>query len=195
MAETEHNRDAAPSGAPPGHAPAVVVDETIGTIENFYRTLTGRTPPPLDRPYAPIPAEKDPGQHVEEQLNRLLKLLGTTPWDGRTAGTWMPAMSVWENDEEILLCLDLPGVTREDVKVTTRGNVITVAGVRRAPREREDYRLFMSEERPGEFRRRLFVPGGLSAGEPRAELKDGVLEIAIRREGGQGRGTRTVDVN
>ncbi len=195
MAETEHNRDVAATGAQPGHAPAALVDETIGTIENFYRTLTGRTPPPLDRPYAPIPAEKDPGQHVEEQLERLLKLLDRTGFNGRSAGAWTPPMSVWEGDEEILVCLDVPGVAREDVKVTTRGNTISVTGVRRGPREREDYRLFTSEEPAGDFRRTLFVPAGLSAGEPRAELKDGVLEIAIRREGGQGRGTRTVNVN
>jgi HSP20 family protein len=192
MAEPEQNRDVSTAQAGPAQA---VIDETIANVENLYRTVTGRTPPHADRPYAPIPAEKDPGQHVEEQLNRLSKLLGAAGFDGRTATAWTPRMSVWESDEEILVCLEVPGVTRDDLKVTTRGNLINVTGLRRAPREREDYRLFVSEEPAGEFRRTLLVPGGVAAGEPRAELKDGVLEITVRREGGPGRGTRSIEVN
>jgi HSP20 family protein len=128
-------------------------------------------------------------------LARLSKLLGGAGFDGHAAGAWTPRMSVWESDDEILVCLDVPGVTRDDLKVTTRGNLITVTGLRPVPRERQDYRLFASEEPVREFRRTLLVPGGLATGEPRAELKDGVLEITIRREGGRGGGTKSVDVN
>jgi HSP20 family protein len=192
MAEPEQNRDI---GQPHGGPAQAVVDETIANIENLYRTVTGRTPPAADRPYAPIPAEKDPGQHVEEQLNRLTRLLGGAGFDGHATSAWTPRMSVWESEEEILVCLDVPGVTRDDLKVTARGNLITVTGLRRAPRDGDDHRLFVTEEPAGEFRRTLLVPGGLAAGEPRAELKEGVLEITIRREGGQGRGTRSVQVN
>ena len=196
MGEPERNRDSGLAGqSSAGPAAAFGIDETIGKIESLYETVTGRVPPPVDRPYAPIPAEKDPGQHVEQQLNRLVEILDKLDVGARPRAGWTPRMSVWEADEEILVCLDVPGVTRGDVRVTTRGNLVTVTGTRLAPRERKDHRLFVSEEPAGEFRRTLLVPGGWSAGEPRAELKDGVLEIKIPREGGGSRGTRSVDVN
>lgn len=54
------------------------VDDTIGQVSRLYRAITGRDAPLSDSPYALIPAEKDPVQHVEEQLNRLLDVLAST---------------------------------------------------------------------------------------------------------------------
>jgi HSP20 family molecular chaperone IbpA len=159
MAEPEQNRDVS-TAAPPHAGPAqAVIDETIANIESLYSAVTGRTPPPTDRPYAPIPAEKDPGQHVEEQLARLSKLLGGAGFDGHAAGAWTPRMSVWESDDEILVCLDVPGVTRDDLKVTTRGNLITVTGLRPVPRERQDTGSSPARNRSASSAGRCSCPG------------------------------------
>jgi hypothetical protein len=54
------------------------VEETIGQLTRLYRAITGREVPVSNTPYAPIPEKKDPVQHVEEQLDRLLDVLTST---------------------------------------------------------------------------------------------------------------------
>jgi HSP20 family protein len=103
-------------------------------------------------------------------------------------------MCVWESDREILIRLDLPGVSRDDVQVSAEDNVLTVSGSRREAADSE--LLPRSRECPaGPFRRAMFVPAGLRAGEPSAEMKSGVLEIRIAKETPEAAAKRTVRVN
>ena len=171
------------------------IEETITRIEQLYQSLTGRALPRGETPYAPIPAEKDPAEHVEKQLNQLLSLLGELGSEVRPLPqtSWTPAMAVWESHTEIRLSLDLPGVQRENVEVVAQGKIVTVSGSRPAPRS-DDFRLHSSEAPIGPFRRTVYIPGGMRD-EPRAEMKEGVLEIRIRKESSQVTTPRTVRIN
>ena len=122
------------------HAAGITeIDETIGRMEQLYQTLTGRAAPRNEAPYAPIPAEQDPAEHVEKQLNELLTLLGGLGGGARPLPltSWTPAMSVWESHTEIRICLDLPGVPRDHVQVVAQGKLLTISGNRSAPKTDE----------------------------------------------------------
>jgi HSP20 family protein len=160
------------------------LDDSIGRLEQLYQAVTGREAPPADAPYAPIPAERDPTQHVERQLDRLLLVLDQVEINGRPKPAWAPPLSVWESDGEILVCVDLPGVTRDQVEIVTQGKLLTVRGARRAPGGR-DLRMRMAEYPTGTFRRTVHLPSLARVTEPKAELKDGVLEIRIAKEPAQ----------
>jgi HSP20 family protein len=172
------------------------VEETIGRMEHLYQALTGAGLPRTEGPYAPIPAEKDPAEHVEKQMNRLLTLLGDLGGDIRPVPltSWTPAMSVWESHTEIRICVDLPGVPRDQVQVVAQGKVLTISGQRSIPRN-DDFRLHSSESPIGPFRRAVYIPAGMRQGEPRAEMKDGVLEIRIQKESSQITTPKNVPVN
>jgi HSP20 family protein len=173
------------------------IDETITRIEQLYQSLTGRTLPRGEAPYASIPAEKDPAEHVEKRLNQLLTLLGELGGEVRPLPltSWTPPMSVWESHTEIRLCLDLAGVPRDKVQVVAQGKILTISGNRPAP-ESEDFKLHSSEAPIGPFRRTVYIPGGMrEATEPRAEMKDGVLEIRIPKEPSQVTTPRSVRIN
>ena len=159
----------------------VEIDEAIERTERLYRAMTGDDAPPAgESAYAPIPAEKDPTRHVEEQVDRLLGMLRMTP--GRTlAAPWVPPMSVWDSDQEILVLLDLPGVTRDRVEVGVQGSVLTVSG-ERASAVPEELRLRINERPLGAFRRTLFVPVGARAAEAAVNMREGVLEIRIPKD-------------
>jgi len=171
------------------------VEETIGRMEQLYQTLTGSSLPRTDVPYSPIPAEKDPAEHVEKQLNRLLTLLGDLGGDVRPLPltSWTPAMSVWESHTLIRICVDLPGVPRDHVQVVAQGKLLTISG-QRAINKNDDFRLHSSEAPLGPFRRTVYIPGGMR-GEPIAEMKDGVLEVRIQKESSQVTTPRTVRIN
>jgi HSP20 family protein len=160
------------------------IDESIGRLEQLYRAVTGREAPSVETPYAPIPAEKDPTHHVEKQLDRLLQLLNRIEGDSRPELAWSPPVSVWENDTEVLVSVDLPGVTREQVEIVTHGRMLTISGARGAPGS-PDFRLRKAESPIGRFRRAVLLPSLSRPVEPKAEMRDGVLELRIPKEPGQ----------
>jgi HSP20 family protein len=171
----------------------VGIDETIGQMDRLYRALTGADAASGDAPYAPIPAEKDPVQHVEEQLSRLLDLLGPGRPGSGAAAAWTPPLSVWESEGEILICVDVPGLKREQVEVVVEGNTITVSGTRPV---REGARLRVSEAPIGPFRRTLLIPGALRGiAEPTAQIKDGVLEVRVQKPAKEATTARPVPVH
>src|SRR5262245_47827064 len=155
------------------------IDETIGQVERLYQAVTGKDAPSVDAAYAPIPAEKDPSQHVEEQMSRLIELLGQVRLGPEPGPSWIPPVSVWESDAEVLVSVDPPGLRRENVEVVVQGNTLTVSGSR--PIGRDGYRLRSSEGTLGAFRRTFFFPGGIRGAEPSAQMREGVLEIRFPR--------------
>jgi len=154
------------------------IDETIGRIEELYQKVTGSTVPAGDALYAPIPAERDPLEHVEEQLNRLLGMLAA--WGSPSIRAWAPPVSISESESEIVVAADLPGVGRDQVTVTTHGNALVITGSRLL--SRDNGAQIRQNERPlGPFRRVVMMPG-MHSGEPVAQMKDGVLEIRIQKD-------------
>lgn len=158
--------------------PNTGIDETIGHIEELYRKVTGTPVPAGDALYAPIPAERDPAEHVEEQLNRLLGIL--QGWASPASPAWAPPISISESETEILVEADLPGVGRDQVTVTSQGNALVISGSRLI--SRDSVTQLRQNERPlGPFRRVVMMPA-TRVGEPVAQMKDGVLEIRIQKD-------------
>lgn len=159
------------------------LEDAIGRVEALYRTLTGGDAPPVEIPYAPIPAERDPVQHVNEQMERLSRLLGGQPdREGEAqAATWMPPMSVWETQDELLFAIDLPGVQREGLEIGVHGTVVVVSG-KRPPPGGEGARVRGLEHPIGAFRRIVSLPPTAVADHMSAWLKDGVLTLRVPRE-------------
>jgi HSP20 family protein len=173
------------------------IDEAIGKVENLYRAVTGANPPQSDVPYSPIPVEKDPSKYVEQQVDRLLEMLG--PGQTELAGVaWTPPIAIWDNEKEFLLCLDLPGVSRKDVEVTVNDNLLTVAGHRPSPTF-DGHRLRATERPIGPFARQVLLPPSLRRAEAgaqvSAQMREGVLEIRVNKEGTRAEKPRPIPVN
>lgn len=156
------------------------IDETIGRIEDLYQKMTGTAVPAGDAVYAPIPVERDPAEHVEEQLNRLLGMLDQWATPYAVSPAWIPRISVSESESEIVIEADLPGVGRDHVTVMMQGNALVLSGSRPAPHE-NGMQHWQNERPLGPFRRVVTIPA-MRTGEPAAQMKDGVLEIRIQKD-------------
>lgn len=157
------------------------IEESIDRVEKLYRTVTGKeTPAVAEQPYAPIPAERDPVQHVQEQMDRLFQMLGATP-QSAPAPEFAPQIAVWESEKEVIAFVDVPGTSRDRIELGVQANVLTVSGSRPAPIG-NGHRLRFGERPIGAFRRVIPLPLGLKVGELSARLRDGVLEVVIPRD-------------
>ena len=162
------------------------IDNAIGQVERLYRTVTGRDAPPIqEQPYAVIPPEKVPEEHVQEQVDRLVETL--IEFSGGSAqATWSPPISIWEGREEFVITVDLPGVTRDGVQVSITKGMLDIHGARppRASQDGPQVELRYNEHILGRFRRLIPLPQGLATDRLQAQMRSGVLEIRVARTEG-----------
>lgn len=160
------------------------IDNTIQSVERLYRTVAGHDVQNHESPYAPIPPEKDAAKHVEDQLDKLLSSLVRMPVAATAGATpaWAPPVSVWERADEVIVCVDLPGVPRDAVAVSATANMLVVSGRRPIPMNSGgEVRLASAEAPFGGFRRYVALPAGAQADRLTAQMKEGVLELHVPR--------------
>lgn len=108
-----------------------------------------------------------------ENINRALKNLNLSPWSlsGR----------VKEQDECYKLRYEVPGVGKEDVKITVADGVLTIKGEHKDDREEESDDEFWSSRSYEYYNTSLLLPEDAKSDDIKAELKDGVLTIIVPR--------------
>ena len=116
---------------------------------------------------------------LQAELSRVVN--GFNEGNGRTTQSWVPAVDVWETDDELVYAFDLPGIPQDKLTVDLHDDTLTVSGEREFSRERTENGFYRFERRHGSFSRALAVPQGISEDSVKAEYKDGVLEIRIAK--------------
>lgn len=96
-------------------------------------------------------------------------------------------------DGDYVVLVDLPGVARDQVTVTTLGGELTVAGERSRPELEEGSEALRTERGYGAFRRTLRLPPDIREEDVSARLEDGVLEVRLPRKAPSD--ARTVDID
>jgi HSP20 family protein len=92
-----------------------------------------------------------------------------------------PAIDVVENDNEIMVLCDLPGVKKEDLELSISRNVVTIKGEKKVESKKEDRKIFRSEIWSGAFQRTISLPDTVDPDKVEAEMKDGVLTVKIAK--------------
>jgi HSP20 family protein len=90
---------------------------------------------------------------------------------------WLPKIDVFERDGTFILRADLPGMTRDNVKVEVKDNLITIEGERKSDFEEDKDGVYRLERVYGTFFRAVPLPEGVKAEDVKATFKDGVLEV------------------
>jgi HSP20 family protein len=117
--------------------------------------------------------------NTQREISRLFDdMMGQTPV-GSGDQSWAPAVDIEEQEEEYLVSVDLPGLRREDVKVTVKDNVLFISGERRQERTEEQANYHLTERAYGCFRRAFTLPRTVDAGKIRANYTDGVLKVNV----------------
>lgn len=92
---------------------------------------------------------------------------------------FVPAADVMVSNDDLVLTMDLPGFTSDEVSIDVQDNVLTVRGERKRP-ELSDGTSFVHVERPmGSFERRITVPKGVDPDRITASLDNGVLSLIV----------------
>ena len=95
------------------------------------------------------------------------------------SGIWSPPVDIFDNDSEIVLKAELPGLKKEDIDINVEDNLLTLHGERKREKEVNDKGVFRSERVYGSFSRSFTLPTTVSAGKINASYKDGLLTISL----------------
>jgi HSP20 family protein len=113
-------------------------------------------------------------------LNRMLD----TAFAGEALaqGAWMPPVDIYETaDQDVIVKVDLPGLKRDEIKVTFENQVLSIEGQRQAALEGEQDRAHRLERSHGPFRRSFTLPATVDAARVDASYQDGVLVVKLPR--------------
>lgn len=129
----------------------------------------------------------DPFRELEEMSDRLNRFFART--DARrtngkemmTVADWTPSVDISEADEEFQIKAELPGVKKDDVKVTLDNGVLTLQGERKEEREEKGRKFHRIERSYGQFIRSFTLPDVVDDTKVKAEFKDGVLHLRLAK--------------
>ncbi len=113
----------------------------------------------------------------------------------QAAAAWTPAANISETDAEYLIKVELPEVSKEDVKVTVDDGVITISGERRNDLGHKDEKLHRIESLYGSFSRSFRLPDDADVGAIHAESKNGILKVRVPKQPAARPRTVEVQVN
>src|SRR5262245_48664845 len=95
-------------------------------------------------------------------------------------GSWAPAVDVREDNKEIVLEVELPGITPSDVEVTAENGVLTIRGEKQSSStEGNEGRYHVIERSYGSFTRSFQLPSGVDDRKIEAEFENGLLHVRI----------------
>ena len=94
--------------------------------------------------------------------------------------TVRPAVDIYENQDELLLVVDLPGVATENLAIDLDTDTLTIVG-RRPDTIPEGARVIAGSGFGWDFKRQFTVPALIDRDRIKADLKDGVLEVHLPR--------------
>lgn len=100
------------------------------------------------------------------------------PWAAGDVA-WMPAVEMTERGGKLIVRAELPGLTKDDVKVDVDEDRLRIQGERREERKEKRKGFYRTERRYGSFHREIPLPPGADPEQAKATFRDGVLEVTI----------------
>jgi HSP20 family protein len=97
-------------------------------------------------------------------------------------GDWHPRVDISENDGQYLVKADIPGVAKEDIKITVDNDVLTIQGERKQEQEEENKHFHRVERFYGSFIRSFTLPDDADAPALKAAAQEGQLTVTIPKK-------------
>jgi len=95
--------------------------------------------------------------------------------------SWHPTIDVYENDQEVVIEAELPGVGTDQIKIEFGDGVLTIKGDMQAPFQAGEAVFHRIERRRGRFRREIKIPFMVDEANIEAVYRAGLLTVVLPR--------------
>lgn len=115
-------------------------------------------------------------QRLQSQMNRLFDDVGT-----RRTARGFPPVNLWLGDDSIVVTVELPGLSHDDIELTVQENALTIEGERKPALDGETVAWHRRERAIGQFGRTIELPFRVDPERIEARFQNGVLAVEMQR--------------
>jgi len=134
-----------------------------------------------------------PGLLDDDWWNHMTDPLRTL--GGRIADFFSPSSDASATEDTFEICMELPGVSQDDIHVEIHDNVLKISGEKMAEEKKEGKDYYFTERRYGSFSRSFRLPEDADTSKIHATHKDGVLTVHIAKQESKKPETRKIEVS
>jgi len=121
---------------------------------------------------------------LREKMNRLFEETYSSRPDDRDliSSTWTPSVDIYEKENTLILCAELPGIKEDDIEIRIEDNTLTLKGERNFEKETKEENYHRVERAYGTFQRSFSLPLYIDQDKIKAEHEDGILKISMPKK-------------
>jgi HSP20 family protein len=124
---------------------------------------------------------------MQDRMNRANRLFRESyspegPEEALTTTALAPPVDIYEDEHNIILKIDVPGINEKDIDVSVQNNTLTVHGERKIEKEEKEENFRRVERQYGSFTRSFTLPSSVEPGQVNARCDKGVLKINLAKK-------------
>jgi len=123
---------------------------------------------------------------MQDRINRMNRLFresssAEVPEEALTTTSFAPPVDIYEDEHNITLKLEVPGIDEKDIDVRIENTTLTVHGERKIEKEEKEENFRRVERQYGSFTRSFTLPSSVDPGQVSAHYDRGVLKISLAK--------------
>jgi HSP20 family protein len=124
---------------------------------------------------------------TQDRMNRMNRLFRESyspesPDEALTTTSFAPPVDIYEDEHDITLKLEVPGIDDKDIDVHIENTTLTVHGERKIEKEEKEENFRRVERQYGSFTRSFTLPSSVDSGQVSAHYDKGVLKIKLAKK-------------
>lgn len=124
----------------------------------------------------------EPLREFESLSNRIQKYFEDFPsLRNEYSSSFNPKIDISEDDKHLYVDAEIPGIKKEDLKVTIQDNIITIKGEKKREEEKKEKNYYRNERCYGTFTRSFTLPAEVNSEKIDAKFEDGTLKITMEK--------------
>jgi HSP20 family protein len=129
----------------------------------------------------------DPLRDLATMQNRLNRFVRESyspegPEEALTTTSFAPPVDIYEDEHNIAVKMEVPGIDEKDIDVRIENNTLTVHGERKIEKEEKEENFRRVERQYGSFTRSFTLPSSVDTGQVNANYDRGVLKISLAKK-------------
>jgi len=119
---------------------------------------------------------------LQDRMNRLFRDSFSEGQEALTTSTFAPPVDVYEDEHNVTLKIEVPGIDEKDIEVRIENNTLTVHGERKFEKEEKEENYRRVERQYGSFTRSFTLPNTVDPENVQANYDKGVLKIKLAKK-------------
>jgi HSP20 family protein len=116
---------------------------------------------------------------MQREIDRVFDRFRGGAKEEEQSSFWIPPVDIIERENDYFVKVELPGVNKDDVKITAQKDVLTIKGEKKMELEKKGENLHRIERSYGSFQRSFTLPSSIVSDKIEASFTDGILTISL----------------